>query len=57
MQGPKKVMVFDWGFATSGCHLVALKCIETYGIQNYHHVCSNSNKFLNYKNEMVKYNS
>ena len=35
----------------------ALKCIETYGTPNFERVgCLNCTKFLNYKNEAVKYN-
>ena len=45
------------GFTTSRCCLEALKCTETYGTQNInHHGCTNCTKFLNYKDEMIKYN-
>ena len=55
---PKKVAVFNWGCATSGCCLEALKCTETYGIQNnHHHRCLNCTEFLNYVNGTMKYNS
>ena len=36
--------------------LEALKCTETYGIQNnYHHRCSNCTESLTYKNKIMKY--
>ena len=44
----------DFDYATSGSHLAALKCTETYGIPSFEHVgCLN---YTDYKNESVKHN-
>ena len=41
----------------SGCHLKALKCIETYGTLKFDcYGCSNFIE-VNYKNIMIKYKS
>ena len=44
------------GYATSGCHLQAVKCTETYGTPSFARLgCLSHTEFLNCKNEFVKY--
>ena len=49
-------MSINEDYITSGCHLEALKCTETYKTPSFGHLkCLNHDKFLNYKNDSVKY--